>query len=232
MIYLTGDTHSDVRRLTAKNWPLGRTLTKQDYVIILGDFGLLWDGSSMETYWLNWLDKCPWTTLWLDGNHENFDMIDTLPDQEMFGSTVGVVNQSVFRLHRGRVYNIDGKSIFTLGGGLSIDKVYRTEGKSWWPGEALSLENIQDSWDSLTDAGFEVDYVLTHTCPTDVLACHGIGDGNNSFKLIDPASFVLQDLALVTQFKHWYHGHLHLDTTKMGKFTCLYETIIELGEAP
>jgi hypothetical protein len=236
MIYLTGDTHSAVKRFSAKNWPIGRTLTKQDYVIILGDFGLLWDGSSFEEYWLNWLDEKPWTTLWLDGNHENFDMIDALPDCEMFGSVVAKVNDSVFRLHRGHVYNIDGNSIFTLGGGLSIDKIYRKEGKSWWPGEAISLTDIQNSWDNLADAGFEVDYMLTHTCPTDVLACYGINtvkyDEFYRAKLVDPASFILQDLAMATQYKHWYHGHLHENMTKMGQFTCLYETIIELGEAP
>jgi len=229
MIYLAGDLHGSCGGLTSEFWPIGKTLTKSDYLIILGDFGLLWDGSSTDKHWLNWLHKKPWTTLFLDGNHENFDMIDVLPGRHMFNSRVGVVNESVFHLRRSHLYNIDGNVIFTLGGALSIDKHLRKEGKSWWPGEAISGDDVEIAWSNLLDIGMEVDYILTHTCPTDVLACHGIVGGGA--KLIDPASFILQDLALVTKFKHWYHGHLHVDSTKMGKFTCLYENIVELGEA-
>jgi hypothetical protein len=78
MIYLTGDTHGDLSRLTSANWPKGKSLSKRDYLIILGDFGVLWNPKedSSSKYWLNWLSKKPWTTLFLDGNHENFDLVD------------------------------------------------------------------------------------------------------------------------------------------------------------
>ncbi len=234
MIYLTGDTHGNARRLSSGNWPEGKLLTKQDYLIILGDFGFLWADDSQDRYWLNWLDEKPWTTLFLDGNHENFDMIDALPSRHMFNSTVGVVNDSIFHLRRGHLYNIDGNTIFTLGGGLSIDKHMRKEGKSWWPQEAITGDQMEFAWSNLLDVGMEVDYILTHTCPTDVLACYGITGidkyGVTHPKSLDPASFMLQDIAIAAQFKHWYHGHIHEDTTKMGRFTCLQDKIIQLGE--
>ncbi len=43
MIYITGDTHGDVRRLNSTSFFEQKEMTKDDYVIILGDFGLVWD---------------------------------------------------------------------------------------------------------------------------------------------------------------------------------------------
>lgn len=50
MIYATGDVHGDVRRFSTDIFPEQREMTKNDYVIILGDFGLVWDwrGESKE----------------------------------------------------------------------------------------------------------------------------------------------------------------------------------------
>lgn len=50
-----------------------QTMTKQDYVIICGDFGGVWDGSKREKYWLDWLEDKPFTTLFVSGNHENYN---------------------------------------------------------------------------------------------------------------------------------------------------------------
>ena len=50
MICATGDIHGSPRRLNTKNFPIQRELTKSDYVIILGDFGLIWDNSQEENY--------------------------------------------------------------------------------------------------------------------------------------------------------------------------------------
>ena len=71
MIYATGDTHTEwMPRLSNKGFPEGKDLTKDDYVVILGDFGI-WDGSKGEQKRLDWLEERPFTTLFVDGNHEN-----------------------------------------------------------------------------------------------------------------------------------------------------------------
>ena len=43
MIYLTGDLHGsiDISKLNTRNFPEQKIMTKQDYVVILGDFGLV-----------------------------------------------------------------------------------------------------------------------------------------------------------------------------------------------
>ena len=82
MICITGDTHGGFQRFGNKYFPQQREMSRDDYMIISGDFGGLWDGSAEENYWLNWLEDKPWTTLWVDGNHENFDMLKRLPVEE------------------------------------------------------------------------------------------------------------------------------------------------------
>ncbi|PYY29702.1 metallophosphoesterase family protein [Paenibacillus illinoisensis] len=55
MIYITGDIHGTMsvnKRLNRRNFPEQKHLTKEDYVIIAGDFGLIWDGSNEDRYWL------------------------------------------------------------------------------------------------------------------------------------------------------------------------------------
>ena len=78
-IFMTGDTHGDFSRLRPAAFYEQVQLTKADYLVICGDFGGIWDGSNTEQQWLDWLENRPFTTLFVSGNHENFD----LPDQSV-----------------------------------------------------------------------------------------------------------------------------------------------------
>ena len=42
MIYITGDTHADFSRFEEDKFPIKTEMTKNDYVIICGDFGGVW----------------------------------------------------------------------------------------------------------------------------------------------------------------------------------------------
>ena len=68
MIYVTGDTHAniDIAKLNTTKFPQQKELTKNDFVIICGDFGLCWDGSHREMWWQDWLTAKNFTTLWID----------------------------------------------------------------------------------------------------------------------------------------------------------------------
>ena len=48
VIFMTGDTHGDFGRFSARAFPEQKHLSKDDYVIICGDFGGIWDGSEAE----------------------------------------------------------------------------------------------------------------------------------------------------------------------------------------
>ena len=63
MVFVTGDTHGDWKsRLNKYVFPEGVELTKDDYVIICGDFGI-WDDSPRENGNLDWLENRKFTTL-------------------------------------------------------------------------------------------------------------------------------------------------------------------------
>ena len=229
MIYLTGDTHSDVSRLSSKKFKEGKMLVKSDYVIILGDFGLLWSQTESpdESYWLNWLSGKPWTTLFLDGNHENFDRIDSLPQTEMFGGTVGVVRDSIFHLKRGEVYEIEGKRFFTFGGGKSIDKNRRIPGISWWDRELPNYAEYKNGLHHLARFNHEVDFILTHDAPTSIYK-----EMDKKYHLVKTGDFdlpkFLERVRGTTKFKHWFFGHFHFNDTFDEDFTCLYGYVVEL----
>jgi hypothetical protein len=74
------------------------------------------------------LNERPWTTLVVDGNHDNHDRLNQLPVEEKFGGKVGVIADSIYHLKRGEIYQIQDKKILSFGGAESIDKLSRIEG--------------------------------------------------------------------------------------------------------
>lgn len=123
MIYFTGDTHGDFRRFNTQYFPEGKDCTKEDFVIILGDFGGVWKLAEdrEERSWLNWLEEKPWTTLFVDGNHENHDRLSNMTVEEWRGGKIHRVRPSVLHLMRGQVFHIGGYRMFTFGGACSHD---------------------------------------------------------------------------------------------------------------
>ena len=225
-IFVTGDIHGDcdIHKLNSSNFPEGKNLTKKDYVIIAGDFGLLWSSPPDKTslWWLNWLEKCPWTTLFVDGNHENHNILNALETVKLFGSPAGKVNDSVFHLRRGELYKINRTKILTIGGAESIDKYRRTPGVSWWPEELLSSKEINYILDKLPKIK-TVDYVITHTCPTS--AFEAMFPYNKKFN--DPTMKFLEIVLEKLYFKHWYFGHFHEDMD-FNNFTCLFNEVKQI----
>ena len=55
MIYATGDTHGNFERFQPEYFPEQAEMTKEDYMIIGGDFGGLWDGrKKIIGTWTGW----------------------------------------------------------------------------------------------------------------------------------------------------------------------------------
>ena len=104
MIYITGDTHSDFSRFTEEKFPIQSEMTKDDYIIICGDFGGVWtfeEESSKEKEALDWLNNKNFTTLFVDGNHENYTRLYNYPIEEWKGGKVHKIRDSVLHLMRG-----------------------------------------------------------------------------------------------------------------------------------
>ena len=123
MIYITGDTHGDFARFSAKRLRrAGMELTQEDYIIICGDFGLCWaKDKTFEYHCKNFAEK-PYPILWVQGNHENYDLIGEYPLEEWHGGKVRhIIRDKVILLERGQVFEIEGKSFFAFGGASSHD---------------------------------------------------------------------------------------------------------------
>ena len=81
MIFVTGDCHGEYRRFSARMFPWQKEMDRRDLVIVAGDFGY-WDRSAEQEYWLNWLEEKDFMVGFVDGNHENYDMLAELPDRK------------------------------------------------------------------------------------------------------------------------------------------------------
>lgn len=224
MIYVTGDTHADIDigKLSTKRFPQQKELSKKDYLIICGDFGLVWDDSNSERWWRKWLSFKNFTTLWIDGNHENFDMLMEIPLQDKFGGVVREIAPDIYHLDRGQVLTIDGKKIFVMGGARSHDIEHRTEHISWWEQEMPSTEEMNRAITALDENGWSVDYVLTHCAPRSVQSMIAEWYEN------DPLVSFLERVRVDLQFKRWYFGHYHIDRQLNEQFVALYDKVVPL----
>ena len=79
MIYATGDLHGNPLRFQPQYFPEQAEMTKEDYMIVCGDFGCIWNGDKSDDPQLGRLEALPFTVLFVDGNHENFDALNEHP---------------------------------------------------------------------------------------------------------------------------------------------------------
>lgn len=220
-VFITGDLHRDIDigKLASTRFLEGKNLTHDDYLIICGDCGLVWDDSETDMYWRKWLNDKPWTTLFIDGNHENFDLLEKYPPVSFLGGHTGHIMPHIWHLRRGQVYTICGKTFFTFGGAASHDKHLRKEGVSWWPQEMPSIDEFNRGLDNLLAFDIKVDYIITHDCPKQIKKeVFGFSDTNS---LESYLQVILTDI----DFKHWYFGHYHVDIDINDNMTCLYDEI-------
>ena len=231
-VFITGDTHGHVSigKLSRNKGFDPDGLTREDCVIVLGDFGLVWHDppTSQERYWLDWLESKPWTTLFIDGNHEKHALLGSLPEKGWHGGRVHVVRDHVLHLMRGHVFEIGGSTFFAMGGARSSDMEWRKPYKSWWPEEVPSADERARAADAIAEAG-EVDYVLTHCPPAKELVAVSRKVGFTP-ELDAYSNWLQTEVADRLVFRRWFYGHLHLDMPDRRPFTPLFNEILALKE--
>jgi len=244
MIFVTGDTHGDFTRFNTDNFQQQKELSKADYVIVCGDFGI-WDDSNRERYWLDWLGAKPFTTLFVSGNHSNYDLLKQFPVGEWKGGKVQFIRDSVIHLMRGQVYNIAEKRIFTMGGASShdidagvlepddpdfhrkrkqLDKqvaLYRINRVSWWKEELPDDAEYETARKNLDACGWKVDYIISHCCPSSVVDIIGGGLYQH-----DRLTDFFEEISKRCDFDYWFFGHYHDNRVLMRKYILLYEQIM------
>lgn len=253
MIYITGDTHADFSRFSTNNFPEQREMSKDDYVIICGDFGGIWttpDSDRTEKHWLEWLESKPFTILFVDGNHECFDRLKQFKTINYHGGKAHQIRNNIYHLMRGYVFEFEGKKFFTFGGASSQDikdGILNIEDYS-------SAKELVGEYNQRTRKGelLRINHLSwwKEELPTSSEMRRGIRELEKVNYAVDyvithclPQSVVslmypgkgdkltkyfndLLDKGL--KFKEWHCGHYHVEDKLLGKYLIHYEKIQRL----
>ncbi|MCL2057313.1 MAG: metallophosphoesterase [Oscillospiraceae bacterium] len=220
MVYVTGDVHGDIRRF--KHRAL-RKLKKRDYLIVCGDFGFIWTGSHKENRVLKWLGRRRYTILFVEGSHDNYDLLLGYPKTPWNGGEVRRISGKLMHLCRGGVFEVDGNKIFAFGGGSSDDADIREETGTWWKEELPEPWEIEAAGKNLEAHGNTVDYIITHQSSMKIKSLLQIGDSD-----MNPMDAFFDEVREKVSFKKWFFGSFHMDKQIPPGETALFQSFAEM----
>ncbi len=223
MVYITGDTHGDYERFSD---PYLKRLDEDDTLIICGDFGFIWDGTGRELSTLRKLAQKKYTIAFIDGCHENFDILERdYPLKRWNGGIVREIAPNIVHLQRGEIYTIEDETYFTFGGGHSQDVEYRLETGNWWKREQPTHEEIRHAIYKLREVDSKVDYIITHEPPASLKDCLGT-DVNQRLEI----HAFFEDIIKAVEYKRWFFGKCHVDKFIPIKFNAVFEEILPVEQ--
>ena len=224
MVYVTGDLHGEYARFSD---PAFRRLKKGDTLIVCGDFGFLWKGGKKEEALLRKIGKKRYTVLFLDGRHENFELLHAYPVTDWNGGKAQVVSGNLIHLLRGELYTLEGESYFTFGGGESPDRELRAAAGAWWEEEMPSPAEMRHGLETLMQAGKKVDYILTHE-PSG--KCRGLLESRGA--RLDGLNIYFNQLEEHVEYSRWFFGCQHLDKALSRRHRAVFRDVVPVRETP
>jgi hypothetical protein len=247
MIYATGDCHGNFQRFKPHIFTEQKAMSRDDLVVICGDVGGVWFGDTRDDDQLDWLEALPFTTVFVSGNHENFDALARYPIQEWNGGKVQFIRPHVIHLLRGQVFTLQGRTFFTMGGASSHDiadgilepddpcferkyKIMRSQGKqfrinhmTWWKEELPTEEEYAEARRNLDACGWEVDYIITHAAPNSIMD-QVVKEDIQHDELTD----FLEEVKQKARYHYWLFGHHHDNKAVDDKHILLWEQIVRV----
>ena len=221
MVYLTGDTHGDLDRFRhgRLRW-LGNGTSWWCWAI-----SALCGTQRRRTEKLDWLRKRPYTLLFLDGSHENYDLLAQYPETERFGGRVQSLGGNVYHVCRGSVLELEGKKVPVLRRGRKPGPGGTGAGRDWWKQEMPSDEEYAACEQNLEACGYQVDYVLTHDAPSRFLdfTVLASGETNQLHQFLDK-------ILLKLTYEKWFFGCYHRDVQLSTKSRCVFCDVIPMGD--
>ena len=227
-------------------------MTRDDFVIVCGDFGL-WHDNKTERWWLNWLEEKNFTILFVDGNHENFDRLySEFEVVDFHGGKAHKIRENIYHLMRGYVFDLCDKKFFAFGGASSHDiddgildrkdfqsdrelvneynrrtrrgEMLRINHVSWWKEEMPSPEEMAFGLKKLNDNKNDGDFIVSHCAPSHVAASISAG----TYKP-DMLTNYFETISQTVNFKKWFFGHYHNDIAVDDKYILLHDQIIRIA---
>lgn len=239
MVYVTGDTHGEQGRFLYNDSVIDKTLSATDHLLVCGDFGYIFSDDEKEHTFLDFLATKKYRILFVDGNHENFDSLESYDTEEWCGGKVHIIrkdevgNPKVIHLMRGQIFEIDGERYFTFGGGYSFDRgvrdlrgeLIRIPHETWWEQEMPSDQEMKEGIENLARYGNCVDYIISHAAPERInFLFHKWNIDNPEAPLNNYLQWVYDNVS----FKHWYFGHHHRDDDVRDDVTVLFFEVREV----
>lgn len=207
-LLIVGDCHGDDSFVAtacrvAKKYDIGT-------VMQVGDFGI-WDHHPSGVKFLDQLDDnaarrgVRW--IFLPGNHENYDRLeeyssrsDHVGSQFRTKENFVAIRENVLYTQKVNLWEWEGQTFKAVGGAVSIDKMYRKPGTSWWHQEQLTEAELEYA----INLG-EADFLFTHDCPT-----YAPFGGRLKPDLDSVAHRQKIDKVVdATNAKVHFHGHMH-----------------------
>ena len=227
-VYITGDKHGSLRPFFGL--AEREAVKKEDIIIITGDAGYVWDDEYMLK--IDTLEQlCPGTIAFIDGNHENHPLLDSLEVSMWNGGRVHRIGDRVLHLMRGEIYTIYGEKYFAFGGARTVSRyVEGVEGVDWFLREEPDEDELKTAERVLTDHFEDIDYVITHEAP--LMA----RDHISRVKRVDD-DYILPSVldewyAKVSgggRLKKWYFGHMHVDQIITPLLRGIHNNFVEAG---
>lgn len=227
MIYITGDTHGDFKRI--KEFCRLADTTAEDVIVILGDAGINYYGNESDGRLKYILSKLPVTLFCIHGNHEMRPQ--KLPDYEQIIWNGGIVYKeskypNLLFAADGEIYDLDGLKCLVIGGAYSVDKGYRLmKGYGWWDDEQPSEEIKRKTEAVLKDNPINI--VLSHTCPLKYQPAEAFLSCVNQKTVDTSTEEWLDHIEEITDYKKWYCGHYHI-RKRTDKLQFMFDDIEEL----
>lgn len=225
-VYITGDMHGCLERLYDRNF---RRLKSGDVLIVCGDFGYIFNGDKTERQVIDFLGSRRFVTAFVDGTHDNLDTINRARVTYWHGGLVHRINGNLIHLMRGQIFEIEGSSFFTFGGGESTDKDMRVEQGYWWRQEEPTPSEMAEGAKRLDEAGLKVDYIITHEPPSLVKSAILLRRGDSD--RVNKLNGYLEEIGRSCEFRHWYFGSLHEDRVITERHTCVFRAMIPIKPA-
>lgn len=219
MIYFTGDTHGELSKFKTSS---AKKIKKGDTLIVCGDFGFVWNGSKEEMSNLKWLSKRKYQILFVEGAHENFEMLEKYPKVDFCGGKARKISENIYQLVRGEIFEIEGKKIFAFGGGddeaLDVMDFRECENFVRLPDEhecEHAMENIRNN-------ECEVDFIVTYDASFKMRGF--LEMESNCFNNLHA---FLNEVSVCCKFKKWFFGCFHLDRRIPPFYYAVYENIYD-----
>jgi 3-oxoacid CoA-transferase subunit A len=229
---ITGDTHGyNEARLQSIKRNFTACAPEETAVIILGDAGFQYYKNKKDWKNKHCASKLGYTLYCLRGNHE--DRISNSKDaHRVYDDEVkGYVwvedefpNIKYFDDAFGE-YFIMGKRVLTIGGAYSVDKWYRLQrGIQWFADEQPSDEIKARVEERLAAENWQVDAVLTHTCPLRYTPTEAFLSFVDQSSVDNSTELWLDAVEERLDYKTWYCGHWHINK-RIDKMHFLFEGI-------